>query len=360
MAARANIKISGVRVEQEELGLSAAQREKYTHLMPEKLEETIYLTLERPSVHAIANALRRSCLLVGGKALDCDLGSITTDNAHTIKEVLKRTLNAIPIDQSIPDNARFKLEVANTTSEPLDVMSGDIIGAYSKAFSSQYKLTILEAFKAVTINDIRVIAGSTARTDQTVGFRFSQCAGFTYELDYKNREAPGWNGPKSTADPLIETPTKCSMSIASHGNMPAGEIVRLATNELLLRVERFANVINGVISDDDYRSSEVGGMAVYEIPEGTTVGLMVESYVYDADNTVPLVAFRVRPEDDDRGELCIRHADPTKILVMALDAAQTDLKAIVAAVAPHAATKRGGCDIIDEFDEVDDDVLIDE
>lgn len=130
--------------------------DKARKLLPEKTPEIIVLEIIANA--RIANAIRRT-LLDEIKSKSLEPGRIETDDVYVLKDVLANNIKQIPIDQSIPIDAKFKLAVENNRTNLLPVKSKQIKSSINNPFNSRIELCALNPGKLVRIKDISVVEG---------------------------------------------------------------------------------------------------------------------------------------------------------------------------------------------------------
>lgn len=139
-------------------------KNKILSLLPNIDHENVSFYI-RDANTAIANGLRR---VIEGelkiKILTCDIKDIDTDEDFVKRGELIDRINYIPIDQNLPMNAEFSLNISNTDpkKEYLIVHSSDMVqtsGNSNKPFAGTFRIAELRPGKYLIIPKIKVIEG---------------------------------------------------------------------------------------------------------------------------------------------------------------------------------------------------------
>lgn len=142
------------------------KKEKVKKLLPETRTETISFYIKNANT-AIANGLRR---IISGeikvKRLSFEMKHINTNEEYIKHEELLTRLACIPIDQDIPLDIEFSINITNTNVKEgfFIVKSSDIKhkNTYSNTrpvFATTYKLAELKPGKHLIIPKIKVVEG---------------------------------------------------------------------------------------------------------------------------------------------------------------------------------------------------------
>ena len=119
------------------------------------------------------NAIRRIQLNneIYTKHIAADLEDVESDDPYIIPDQFMRDLDAIPVDQNIPKDLKFKLHVVNDDRVPLKIFSKDIKGLCPRWAPEIYPIGYLMPGKTLSINNISVrMSRDNARHSQTCQF----------------------------------------------------------------------------------------------------------------------------------------------------------------------------------------------
>lgn len=141
----------------------------------------------------LANAIRRTA--IGEypiKCLEYPKLTLETNDVSVLRELIYDAISYIPVNQDIPDNAEFKLEALNKSSEIKQVYSGDlqcINGDAARFLPKRIPIAILLPGSYINIPSIRI-----EKYDRDFS-KGSLTSDIVYEpIDYKNCEFLNYKG----------------------------------------------------------------------------------------------------------------------------------------------------------------------
>lgn len=129
-------------------------------LLPKNLKK-YYVEFEIHNVNvALANGIRRTLTSeMFIKCLTFDYADFSTTDPFILNDYVLERLRCIPVKNSIPTSAKFKVSVTNTSDSPIHVKSSDIVdynGKSSQYFNETFDLAILAPGKHINITNIHI------------------------------------------------------------------------------------------------------------------------------------------------------------------------------------------------------------
>ena len=199
--------------------------------------------------NAVSNAIRRTVaceLLV--YCLYCEYDDIKTNDAHVIPEMLQKRFKMLPIDQSCSIDAKFELNVSNTTVDTLDVKTSDFVAKNGKKtlpLNGTFTFLSLNPGKFIKISNIKVISGYGFREGDGMLALVSNASSISQDVEplnaYENTGVPS-----RMADPRV-----WKVSFNTNGTMPPNEIVKYACDNIIARINNITDLLYSVDTNDD-------------------------------------------------------------------------------------------------------------
>jgi DNA-directed RNA polymerase subunit L len=129
-------------------------------LLPKNLKK-YFVEFEIHNVNvAIANGIRRTLISeMFAKCLTFDYNDFSTTDPFILNDYVLGRIKCIPVKNSIPTSAKFKLSVTNTSENPIHVKSSDIMdynGKSSQYFNETFDLAVLAPGKHINITNIHI------------------------------------------------------------------------------------------------------------------------------------------------------------------------------------------------------------
>lgn len=215
----------------------------------------------------VANSIRRVIMSeFPTKILTFDENKYTCNDGYNLEDYIKTRISSIPIQQNIPKDAKFHLNVINNTKEIfMDVKSRELNCSYC---DEVFTLCKLETSKFLKIDDIYV-AEMTAEE-----FGPATIAANVASIPIKSdgSDVEKFNGfSKTGLSTSISNPTNFRISITTLGTMKPKEIIKRAVNII---IERLKNVLT-------YKPTQYVEKTVkLEIPlETDTIGSIIMEYM---------------------------------------------------------------------------------
>ena len=256
-----------------------------TRLFPERAEITI-----RGVSNAVSNGIRRTIACeLPVLAMIFNYEALTTTDPFIIPEMIIERFKQIPILQTCPRDATFKLTATNNTTYVRNVYSSEIqiatagsarIGTYGSSiplkkppFNETFILLTLKPSKSIEINNIRVnqsygsIPGGGAHV---LAVHASSVALDQEPVNMYKKINGGVVGISSS----ISNPRKWRISFDTIGSMPAYDIVLFACENIIARVKSVKELLHTIsMSNNTYilvilgETDTIGNLFVKTITE---------------------------------------------------------------------------------------------
>jgi DNA-directed RNA polymerase subunit L len=144
-------------------------------LIPELRRKHVSFELKKGS-NALINSIRRVMLdEMEGKSLQIEQDDIETDDENILWPCLQKQIQCIRINQDIPTNCRFTLEVKNKTAVPLMITAGMLktdTDLKIIPFNKTYRIITLRESKYIKLLNIRVVTGTGTLFTNIVACRY--------------------------------------------------------------------------------------------------------------------------------------------------------------------------------------------
>jgi len=247
------------------------QDRELARLMPTVLQPYRF-TFELHGVNvAIANAIRRVILseLPAVRLMFDAKNFKTTDPFQLVDYIRDTRIGMIPIRQDIDPKTVYRLAVVNDSETPMMVKSGMlecIRGDKRAAFNETFDICRLAAKSSIVIDDITVVRGYGY---QNSGFSVAFNA-MSIPLDVQMFDEEKSSGVSSS----VSDPRNFRLGFTCNGVMDPKDIVKVAVNEIIARLERISKSIQDVQSAGDLYTLTVSD-------ETDTTGNIIIKFIAD-------------------------------------------------------------------------------
>lgn len=243
-----------------------------------------------PVSNAISNAIRRT--------VECELPTLAmyteyddtkTNNEFIIPEMVHKRLRMIPIDQKTSPDAIFSLYAINDTPTVRDVKVSEmkiVSGGSSRPikklpFNETYTLCTLEPGKSIKISNIKV--------QKTFGFvagdGMSVMAVHATSLAVDQKPINVMDQSSDGIPSRVANPQVWDVAFSTNGTMPAAEIVIMACNNLIERIQSLRDMLYLITNNGDYYEFIIDG-------ESDTIGNLLVRTICDMFPDVDCVTYK--------------------------------------------------------------------
>lgn len=259
---------------------------------------------------AIANGIRRTiCSGVAAYRLTFDIADFeTNDPFMRLYDFVKDRVNAIVIDQNVPEDMVLKLDYKNTTMTNVDVCLDlfTVVSGKRKSTSGLFDPNIpiitLGADKYIKIKKITVERGYEFNHGT-----YALCAGVScVPLDVEMFNMYTGKGVRSA----VAAPRNHKISFETLGNIEPAELIRRACDEMSARLTDISNMLTELTPIDDYWKLVVNGAE-------DTCGNAIVATVCELYPDIPACLYRVDIVNKVL-TITIRHQNPIDILTMSI------------------------------------------
>ena len=311
-------------------------------LLPSKPYHTVSFQLNN-TYSAFANALRR--ILVEEiivSSMTTDENDILTDDEFIsgLKKVLLKNLALTPINQEsklLESGCDIHLYVKNTTNDIIDVFASDIkITSNKKEVSNDliiYPNIVIMRLRPGKYLNLRKIVIQTGRAYEHYGY-FSLLNSTMYRpLDIIPYDQFTKKGEKS----MEVDCSKFELGFTTCGNIMPKTVINKMIDKFEYDLLDIKTKITTYLKSDtgDYYSGDgceverVDEIYNYKFPgHYISVTAAIAMRCYKLDETIPFCTSRVDRFDSMIGFIRIKHADPNKLVLAAIDACLADLETI--------------------------------
>lgn len=281
--------------------------DKYKKLLPSVLHpQHLEMRIDGVS-NAVSNALRRtiSCELPV-LHLSVEYENIITDDRFIIPEMIIKRLRMIPIDQSIPQDTKFRLDITNTTHMVMDVKSSEIVQDIRRPGKSPLKpirafnetFTLLTLRPGASINIKNIVLATEYGYNSGYGMCALACNVASIALD----QVPMNNYTNEGVPAAMSNPRSWKLSFNTNGSMDAKQIVIAACDNIIMRVNNVHDML--------YTVENVGDEYILNIDgETDTIGNLFMRTISDLFPDIRAVSYstasvgrrctiRIRCEED--------------------------------------------------------------
>ena len=262
---------------------------------------------------ALANGLRRMILgSVPVKHMTLSQGAtIQTNDPFLIRELLEERLEAIPLDQTVPETATYSLQVASTSGAPIYVVSANLQGGPA-VFDGCIPLVLLQPGKTLSITGIKIATSKARHNGRAVAAFAAVCEPLDVEMWHPETK----QGQRSS----MAAPRHHRVSFETNGTQPPRKIVAAACAQFLEAVDTLADSVDKLMFDPK------SNMALLTVPGlDDTVGNACVAQIAAAKSAI--ATYTVNNENKTL-TLSIRAPDPRSVILEACKAISLDISAI--------------------------------
>ena len=317
--------------------------EKNKHLLPKIPKKSVSFDLIE-SNEAFANAIRRVFndeLLI--KCFDVNVHNINTNDVFILPDNIRERLNLISINQSIDDKLIFNLKVNNNTNDIINVYADSIINTNKSDnkmyFNNNIQICTLKPNKYLNLSNIFINKGHGYDNNiYSIGSFNYKCINTDFSIASVNNTLKDFN-----------------LRFLTNSNTELKYLIELIYNNLYFRLKKTQSNINEYIIDnhtdnihkinnDMYIlannsikdldnldiSNDINDTVndLYEIHinnEYHTLGNLITKYVYNLDNNIELINYKLYHPLTHKIIITIKHPNYKKIISDAIDNIITDL-----------------------------------
>jgi DNA-directed RNA polymerase subunit L len=303
--------------------------EKNKHLFPSLTKLGLQFQLLN-SNEAFANAIRtvfNDELLV--KYLDVSIFNINTDDKYILPDNIIERIASIPLIQNTNNNKKYKLQITNNTNDIIKIYSKElkaVDNSKNNDFNPNILICTLKPNKYLSINNITI--------NQDYGFNNNifSLGSFKYEIINTDFNSLSLN-------------TNCTdfqLELIPNANINLNDLVNQIYDNLYLRLKKIQNDINTYQLEN--HSSDIskiltdlfiiksgnsnGSNQLYEIHiinEYNNIGNLLTKYIYDLDNNIELVNYKLEHPLRHKVIINIKHNQYKKLCHSAIDNILKDL-----------------------------------
>ena len=295
-------------------------------LLPSSPQDSLEWYLE--NTHSgFANAIR-ICMMeeCPVKSIQFDDELLDTNDDFVLSDNLSMRLHMIPIDQEVNyDGVTIELDSENKTNDMMDVTSGDLI--VKKNGVVVQKVYFGKTVVIMTLRPERYI--------KTGPMKIVEGLGKVNSGQFSSLRAPEYAPDMKMNEPLEYDPTSFRFKITTHRNCSVEYIIKIMHESLVSRLKLYKSELNGL--EEEYASETLlvamGDETQLTFPnEYRSIPGMIAHYCYKLDSNIDRVSSNVKHPASDTGIIRIRHADPIKLIVAAIDMAINDLDTVLNAL----------------------------
>ena len=243
--------------------------------------------------NAESNAIRRTIgceLLVS--ALHTEYENISTNDMFIIPEMLVKRMRMIPVDQSVPLDAIFEIDVINKTTNIVEIKSSEIRivspGKGTKERPSIKKLPFNETFTLFTLEPGRYMKITNIGIHQDFGFREDygthvvafNTASVAVDQIPINMYEPELGGIPSR----ISNPKVWRITFNTNGTMDPKEIVAAACTNIIERIQSISELLYWIENNNDEYILTING-------ESDTIGNLLMRTICDTYPDIRAVTY---------------------------------------------------------------------
>ena len=218
---------------------------------------------------AIANGLRRVILSeLQVKSMKAKLKNFSTTDHFILGDFILNRLQNIPINQNIPDDTKFELDVINKTESIMNVKTKDIkiLNTTHKKlpFNDTYTLIQLNPNKSLKISDIYI----KKNYGYNHGGHSVACNVVSIPTDIDMYDSFTKIGVRSS----ISDPKNFKITFNSNGNMEADKIIISACEEIIRRLNNLKDRLDTIEVQNDihvlhieHESDTIGNIIIKSI-----------------------------------------------------------------------------------------------
>ena len=239
--------VKSIRVEKKKFNLSKLSGETQKLLPDIDVCTPNYVEITLDSMHiGIANGLRRVISdEVPVKAMNVTLPNINTNDVFIVKDFVQSRLRQIPLLQNVPPELKLQLEISNTTPGIIEVTAADLtvksssgnvkISRPGDIMYDTFVLTELNPERFISIKDIFIDVGYNW---QYGGYKIATNVALV-PLDQQPFDPYENNINDKSIKAALADPRKHRLTFHTTGNIDIKELLILACEEIIIRLERF-------------------------------------------------------------------------------------------------------------------------
>jgi len=301
------------------------------HLLPNKNKKIISFELTNSNVE-FANAIRRIITNeLEVKILNVNITNVNTDDKYILSNLIKDRLELISIDQSIPEDCKFKISITNNTLDIKKITTNDIILLNHKElnikhlFNTNIILCYLNQKKYITVTDITINKDTGLNNG-----KYALCT-VNYEIINTDFKIPTLNNNNSDFKFTLKT----------NGNIEPIKIINLVEINLNKRLDIIEeninkiNKINKILNSNETQLLELNDLYIiknfdiysyYINNESHTIGNLFVKYIYDLEPNIEMINYSIIHPTKNQVIINIKHNNHNKLILNAITNIRKDLK----------------------------------
>ncbi len=254
---------------------------EYEHLVPNVLIPQHMKFILGGVSNAVSNAIRRTVACeLPVHALYCDYEDIKTNDPFVIPEMIQKRLRMIPIAQNVDPHAVFEIEVSNKSTDVLDVKTGQFKSKKALPFNHTHTLLSLNPGKYIKISNVRVITNYGFTPEYGMMVLAVNAVSISEDVEPLNTYE-GTGVPSRLADPRV-----WRIEFNTNGSMEPKEIVKMACDNIITRLESLVDQLNTIENSDDQYVLNIYG-------ESHTIGNLLDKTICDLFPDITAVTYAV-------------------------------------------------------------------
>lgn len=290
--------------------------EENRKLIPALRRHHVYLELKGVST-AIVNAIRRSMLdEIEGKCLKIEQADIDTDDENILWPSVQKQIECMRLNQEIPMNARFTLDIKNQNATPLMITSGMLVTDSDlkiTPFNSTFRIITLREGKYLKLWNIRVVSCTGTLASNVVACR------------YKPLDVEMFDRGKGVSSNNCN-PKHFSMEFDTNGTIDPVKLLSSACRYIYERSEKYLNELEHVDSIKTEHSSDLfdinktGDVTKFIFKNDTyTICNLLSYTIYYNHPDIALCKFGVVHPTEKITAFELKAKDPRKLMIEAFE-----------------------------------------
>lgn len=304
--APAKVKVTDIKVEVNGPKLSAKELQdpEIAALVPKTNLFTSFSCMLYNVNNAIANALRRVCMLdLKIKFLTFEHESFDTTDKYLLSSYVCRRLNLVPLKQSVGLGVKFSLFVKNTNPHAIRVYMADVKSSDGKVyFNENIELCSLKANQMLKIDAITVAEDYGFNNACAAGCIHGRC--IPQDVEMLNMHT------KTGVSTTLSNPTQYLLAFNTNGTIDPKELVRRACDVIIER----SNYIQQLSLSAT--ASESGEYVIQVIGENDTLGNLYMRTICDENPSIKCVNYTVNDKNKTM-TLVVNSADDAREVIKA-------------------------------------------
>lgn len=285
-------------------------------LIPELRRQHVSFELKKGST-AIINAIRRVMLdEMEGKGLQIEQDDIVTDDENILWPCLQKQIQCIRINQDIPTNSRFTLDVKNKTAVPLMITTGMLTTDTDLKivpFNKTYRIITLREGKYLKLLNIRVVVGTGTLFSNVVACR------------YKPLDVEMFDRGKGVSSNMCN-PKHFSFEFETNGTASPVTLLKSACKYVYERCKLYLSELEHIDRAKQEHTSNMldisknADVTVFKFKNDTyTICNLLSSTIYQTHPDIALCNFGVIHPLEKVTNFNIKAKDPIKIMIEAFE-----------------------------------------